>query len=195
MVAPARSLTARLPLLTLAVCALALGLLFTPPDLQDLLQFDRERIAADELWRLVTCHVVHYSPSHAARDVLSFLVLGTLLERESRRWTGFALIAAAMAVAPVLWFAEPALEHYRGLSALGFALLGALCASAFIRGRREALVAGLALTVALGWIAVQWMAPSPVDTSAAAVYTPVASAHLTGLMAGLVAASLLWSRL
>lgn len=193
MVAPPRSLSTRLPLVTVAVCAAALALSLAPPPLQALLQFDRERIAAGELWRLVTCHAVHYSPAHAARDIVGFAILGSLLEHECRPLTRLTLATASVAVPLALWIAEPTLGLYRGLSALDFALLGALCANGFIGRRRARLVAILAVAAALIWIGAQWIAPSSVGTSDITSYTPVASAHLVGLLAGLLVGVLCWS--
>ena len=190
MVAGTGPVTARLPVVTLAVCLTALALLGLPPSLQDLLQFDRPRIANGEVWRLVTCHAVHYAPEHAARDVAGFAVLGALLERESRAVMLSALAVAVIAVAFVLWVVEPDLGVYRGLSALVFTLLGTYCAVAPGRGSHPPTMAVVVLVAALLWIGVQWVSIGDPGIAGSTAYVPVASAHLAGLCVGVAAALL-----
>jgi membrane associated rhomboid family serine protease len=68
-----------------------------------------------EWWRLWTCHVVHYSASHAALNAAAALPVAVFV----RSWRCFAiwLLCAAPLVAIGVLLLEPAV-HYRGASAL-----------------------------------------------------------------------------
>lgn len=188
MVAATGPLIARLPLVTLAVCLTALALLAAPAAVTDCLQFHRPRIADGELWRLVTGHTVHYSAAQGLRDVLAFGILGWSLENDSRPALLRTLAAALITVPFVLWTVEGDLLLYRGLSALDYALLGALCARAVREGQKARLIGLSAFAAAVAWIGWQWVGMGATVDAApdADAFTPVPSAHLAGLLAGFV---------
>ena len=47
--------------------------------LLDALEYQRSAILSGELWRLVTCNLVHLGPAHLLLDLGVFLLLGFLL--------------------------------------------------------------------------------------------------------------------
>src|SRR5262249_40581548 len=90
------------------------------------LQYDRVAISDGELWRVVTGHFVHWSGEHLFWDVLALGVLGWLCEQEAPRRFLACLAVSAVAIPAILWFAEPRMAAYRGLSGLDSALFAML---------------------------------------------------------------------
>ena len=111
----------RLPVVSLLLSAAALGIALIP-HLAEQLQYQRSALAAGELWRLVTCHFTHWSAEHLLLDVLTLLALGAVCERLGRGRLLAALLASAFLIPSALWWLEPGLSTYRGLSGLGAAL-------------------------------------------------------------------------
>jgi rhomboid family GlyGly-CTERM serine protease len=114
----------------------------------DLLRYDRAAIAAGESWRLLTAHFVHLSFRHAALDLGGLLLLWALFARDLSpgRWAIVILTAAAV-IDYGLWFRDPRITWYLGLSGV---LHGVLAAAAVVRLRRGGLegwaLGGLLLT-------------------------------------------------
>jgi len=101
---------------------------------------------------LLGCHLVHWTPTHLAWDLTTFVVAGVVTERWRRDVYVLFLGAAALLVPPVVGLADPALTHYAGLSglvlgqvALGLAL-GLGCA---LRERQTLAAAALAVGLAV----------------------------------------------
>ena len=88
----------------------------------DWLQYDREAIAQGELWRLVTCHLVHFGLEHLVWDTAVFALLAVLCWRLGRVRCLVSLGAATLAIPAVLFVLQPGLPTYRGLSGLDSAL-------------------------------------------------------------------------
>jgi rhomboid family GlyGly-CTERM serine protease len=79
----------RLPWITATLAALFAAAWFLPAEM---LEYDRTRVAAGEVWRLLTGQLVHWTPRMAAFDVGMLLGLGVWLEvRGDRRLTAVAL--------------------------------------------------------------------------------------------------------
>ncbi|HYQ72854.1 MAG TPA: rhombosortase [Gammaproteobacteria bacterium] len=80
--------------------------------------FDRSAIARGEWWRLVTGHWVHSDPVHAGWDIAALLLLGILFEARLRWWLPGALLIGTFGVDIWLWWGDPALYFYCGLSGI-----------------------------------------------------------------------------
>ena len=86
-----------------------------------LLQYDRAAILQGEVWRLITGHFVHWTPSHLAWDLLAFIVLGAICLR--RRWLFASVVmTTALIVSTFLLVLCPEVTMYRGLSSIDSAL-------------------------------------------------------------------------
>jgi rhomboid family GlyGly-CTERM serine protease len=141
------------------------------------------------VYRLVTCHWLHWSTNHLAWDLAMFAVLGSLCERRSRgRFLG-SLLVSAVAIPLVVMVAHPELASYRGLSGIDSALFGLLVTEHFVAGARarnwgSAVMFGLMGAALFVKIALEMHAQANLfvsDTS----FTPVPLAHLVGALVGL----------
>ena len=163
------------------------------PDAADRLQFDRSDVSQHaSLWQFVTCHWTHWSASHLFWDCLALGVLASLCERENRA-RFLACVAIAVPVIPlILWFTEPWMLTYRGLSGIDSALFALLVTilmqDAVRRADRLGVVlgglvfAGFACKVGYEFLAGQTVF---VD-SAASGMVPVPMAHVVGAIIGLL---------
>ena len=90
--------------------------------------FDRIAIGEGEWWRLLTAHWVHGDTSHAGWDIGALFLLGILFESKLQGRLLLVLLAATAAVDAWLWWGEPALNFYCGLSGIlnGLMILGLL---------------------------------------------------------------------
>jgi rhomboid family GlyGly-CTERM serine protease len=178
----------RLPLVTTVIALLAVVVSASPPASMSL-QFDREAVLRGELWRVITCHVTHWTFDHFTWDVLTFALLGVIAEATGRRRFAACLVLSGVTVPlPVSW-AHPELETYRGLSGIDSALFALVLADLFRRGvvgRVLATAAGLALASKIGF---EWATGQTVfvDTGAEAPFAPVPIAHAAGAAMGLIA--------
>ena len=161
----------------------------------NLLQYDREAIAQGQLWRPITCHLVHFGLEHFAWDAAVFVLLAVLCWRLGWKRCLASLAAATLAIPAVLWILQPELPSYRGLSGLDSALYAT---AAVALGRRL-----WADTVdaprrrppsARSWRSSPRSPTSwrPVRRSSwtppASGFVPVPLAHATGGLAGMLAA-------
>ena len=174
------------PLLLAATAAV----LFLVPGARAALEYDRTAVAAGEVWRLATCHLVHASLEHLLWDVGAVLALGLVVA--SRGPKLFLLVAggSGIVIPLAVHFALPGLATYCGLSGIASALFAAfavtLLAEAF-RERRWGLVGATSL------LAVAFVAKVVFEAStgtavfvplATAALVPVPLAHLLGAAAG-----------
>jgi len=88
--------------------------------------YDRAAIAGGEWWRLFTGHWVHSDLAHAGWDISALLLLGGLFEARLKWRLPLALLAASMGVDAWLWWGDPWLNYYCGLSGIlnGLLVLG-----------------------------------------------------------------------
>ena len=104
-----------------AICLFGLPALFLAafPQLAPAFVFDRNAIAAGELWRLWTGHWVHFSSSHLWWNLAALTPIGTWLETERPGLLlRFSIIGAPL-LSLGLWFLDPHMLTYGGLSGLG----------------------------------------------------------------------------
>lgn len=136
----------------LLVVVLCLALLLWPQALASL-RWERQAIAHGEWWRLLSCHLVHLSPSHAGFNLLGLFVLFELLGEVLawQDWLSLALVSA-LGLSLGLLLLSPSVEWYAGLSGLLHGLWAGAALSAWLRTRKRwwALVL-LGLLLKLAW--------------------------------------------
>jgi len=150
------------------------------------LRFDRQGIEASEYWRLLTGHFVHLGWGHLVMNLLGLLLVWLLCGRcfGIRSWY-LVLLLTLIGIDLGLWFLDPDVEWYVGLSGLLHGLLTAGLLASFLAGSRDALLLGLLVAGKILWEQVSGPLPGSQGLAGAAV---VVDAHLYGALAGAAAA-------
>lgn len=173
----------RAPILTILFCGLAGVLALLPPQVQAGLYFDRQHLAAGHWIGLLSGHWLHADTAHLAWNVIALLVLGSLVERQSRRLLAGSILAGTAGVDLLLLSPLSELARYCGLSGVLNSLLGV---ALFLQWRetRSWTVLPVALLCILK-IAVEIALGQSLFTDIS--WPPYAPAHLAGLLATPVA--------
>lgn len=93
------------------------------PSLRPVLLYDRAGLAAGEFWRLWTGHLVHFGWPHFFVDAGLLAILGWSGERPYPSFTRWGLLLMPPFISAVIWWFDPTMERYGGLSALNLGLL------------------------------------------------------------------------
>ena len=186
-----------LPWVSLLV-PIAACLVYFWPNADSWLEYDRAAVAGGQFWRVVTCHLTHFSADHLFWDAVAFAVLSVVCElRWPRAWAA-CLVLAALTIPPVVLAVQPEIAAYRGLSGLDsalFVLLGIqLCRESLRQGRSlRAGLAAAALTLLIAKIGFEVLSGSTLFVDArAAGFVPVPLAHGVGALAAVAAVVLFW---
>jgi len=148
------------------------------------LRYDRAAIAAGEVWRVFTGHLVHLGLGHLLLNAAGLALVALLVGRELRvrSWLA-ALLVCALATSAGLWWLAPEVAWYVGLSGVLHGLLVTGLARAIRNGHARALHATLLglVVLKLGWeqyagatAGTAWLSGGPV----------VVDAHLFGAAGG-----------
>jgi rhomboid family GlyGly-CTERM serine protease len=159
------------------------------------LRFDRAGITGGEYWRLLTGHLVHLGWGHLALNVLGLFLVWSICGRafSARGWCVVLLLVLAGTDAG-LWFLDPQLEWYVGLSGLLHGMLMAGIVALLLKGSRDLLLLGLLVAAKVIWEQLIGPLPGSEGLAGAAV---VVNAHLYGALAGVAAVVLTrvrWNR-
>lgn len=148
--------------------------------------FDRGAVADGEVWRLLTAHFVHSDGSHLVLNVLGLLLIGaiftTLLDRLPLHF-----VTCVAVIDGWIWFLEPQLQQYCGLSGVLYGLLAAALLIAFRQGRGRWIILTVGF-VGLGKLMVElssgWVIVDHMD------WPVLPGAHAAGIGAGILFAIL-----
>src|SRR5258706_11762672 len=144
------------------------------------LQYERSAIVAGEWWRLLTAHWVHLGTRHLLLDAAGLVLLWVLYARELRPLTWLLVLFGATGVIDAgLWWGQPQLQWYLGLSGLLHAFWSAGAAGAALR--RNAL-GYLMLGILATKLAVEQYPGGSVVTAA---FPVVRASHWYGAVGGL----------
>ena len=157
---------------------------------RELLAYDRQALAAGELWRLLSGHFVHLGWSHLFLNLAGLSLVMWLVGYafDVRRW----VIITALSIAAIdagLWLLDVQLDWYVGLSGLLHGLLAAGLFVGLARRDREALILAVFVLAKLGWEQLVGPLPGSESTSGGAV---IVNAHLYGAAGGALGAVLCW---
>jgi rhomboid family GlyGly-CTERM serine protease len=148
------------------------------------LRYARDGLAAGEIWRLVTGHLVHLGPSHMIMNVAALGVLAWVFARllsGTDWWAG--CLAAALTIDAGLYFVSTGVAWYVGLSGVLHGVWALACVRAWQGSRPEAIV--FTALIAIKLIYEAWQGPVPL-THAVAAGPVVAVAHLYGAAGGAI---------
>jgi rhomboid family GlyGly-CTERM serine protease len=175
--------------MTLAIfaAAVAIGL---APSAAEWLQYDRDAVESGQVWRIVTCHLTHWSLDHFLWDAAALVALGSCCERESRSRTLACIAASAVLIPLVVWAVLPDMPTYRGLSGIDSALFVLLAVllirdSLTERDWHRILVYSLVVAGFLGKIGFELVTSTTLFVdSRGSEMVPVALAHIVGAAVG-----------
>lgn len=174
----------------IALLAVAQGL---GPELIAKLRYERTAIAAGEWWRLLTGQLVHLNATHLAMNLVALVLLWGLYVTDARprEWLLIAL-GAFLATGLGLWFLEPDLAWYVGLSG---ALHGLWAGGGIACRKRWPLESSVTLVLLVGKLILEaWQ--GPVSGLLGASLPVITAAHRYGALGGGAAALALgvWRR-
>jgi rhomboid family GlyGly-CTERM serine protease len=172
-----------------SVVLIALILLFSGETGREWLRFERSGIAAGELWRLLTGHLVHLGVSHTVLNLAGLVLVWFLVGRafDWKQWL-WVMAGSVVAIDLGLWFGAPSLEWYVGLSGLLHGMLGAGIVAGIAARSGEALILAVVVAGKLAWEQFAGPLPGSETTSGGAV---IVDAHLYGVIGGTVVAAML----
>lgn len=106
-----------LPIWTLIIITLSIfGFFFE--NISSILIYDRSALIEGEYWRLVSVHLVHFSPTHLTFNIMAFAVAGWLIEKRAYPKFGLLLFLMALSISISLLLFKPELRYYGGISGL-----------------------------------------------------------------------------
>jgi rhomboid family GlyGly-CTERM serine protease len=170
----------RLGIALVAVLALPWLLLAGGAPWTAALRYERLALHDGEWWRLISAHWVHLGARHLVLDSAGLVLLWALYARElrPRDWLLVA-IGATAAIDAGLWWAQPQVQWYVGLSGLLHGAWAAGAVAAALRQGRWGWLMPALLALKL-WLE-QRAGTSLLDEQ----FPVVTSAHLYGALAGL----------
>ncbi len=124
------------PWFYLAVLALALVIQLFPA-WRGALIYERDALAAGELWRAWTGHLVHFGWPHFGADTALLLIIGWTIGREFPRASWLGLLLLPPFISAAVYWTDPAMQRYAGLSAVNLGLLLLLAARGWKGDRRD----------------------------------------------------------
>jgi len=148
------------------------------------LEYHRDKIAAGELWRILTGHLVHTNTWHMLLNLTSLLFIGLLFGTllSAKVWIA-AFVFCSLAVSAAYWFIATQFIIYVGLSA---ALYGVIIIGALEDFNDNKLIAGSLLIIVTGRVIWQQFDGAS-DSLADMVDSRVAiESHLYGIVSGYV---------
>lgn len=178
--------TFRAEWLVLSMVGMAALATFFAPELSGVLLYDRQRIAAGEVWRLLTGHLVHFSAGHLRWNLLALGLMAILLPMKSIRLLTATGIAA-LTISVGLYFGDTTMDYYGGLSGLVTALIAfaLLNLARLDRHRRSLAITGLSL-LALKLMWEGTTANSLFVNLSESDIRPSLLAHVVGYVTGLI---------
>jgi rhomboid family GlyGly-CTERM serine protease len=169
----------------IAVTLLILALEVTGDAGRQLLSLHWPEVAQGQVWRLLTGHFVHLGLSHALLNIaglgLVWYLVGSVFGRSA--WSIIAF-SSAFAIDLGLWFFEPDLAWYVGLSGVLHGLLAAGLIGTLPTRRFEFWALAVVLIVKIGYEQLAGPMPGSEATSGGPV---VVGAHLYGAIGGAIA--------
>ena len=177
---------------------IALGLLSVAatllPGARTALEWQRAALDGGQGYRLLTAHLSHLGPYHLLFNLLGLLLISELL---LECWRGVDIgslsLASALGTSALLWYGEPGLQWYMGLSGLLHGLWAGAALTGWLQQRsRLHLPALMALAAKL-----LWLNAGTADIPLGPAIPVVAVAHVYGAASGLAWAVLrrVWRRL
>lgn len=178
--------------LSLSITLLMIGLSLLGAQAESLLEFNREKIAQGEYWRLLSSNLVHYGFPHMIMNAAALLLIGGSFLRELslKAYLGLLLITALAVNLGTLQF-NPELSYYRGFSG---ALHGLLVAGLLLNRLRNPWLSYLGVALVLAKIIHEHQADFQANQLQELLPVAVAvDSHMYGAISGLVFFAISWT--
>jgi rhomboid family GlyGly-CTERM serine protease len=164
-----------------------------------LLQYDRNAIAAGQLWRLLSGHWLHWSLDHLWWCTLVLVLTGGLCEHLCRKGFMASLIAASLIIPTTAWLLMPEMLLYRGLSGLDstvfvFSAVWLTRTKCDQRDWRGFFLFAVLCMLFLAKLLYEVVTGHAFFAKADGIFTPVPLVHLVGGMVGAVMAFIFWKK-
>jgi rhomboid family GlyGly-CTERM serine protease len=151
----------------------------------DFFIYDRALISRGELWRAWTGHVVHFGSSHILWNLAVFLPVGIWLERLRPGLTRGFYVVCPLFISIALWFLDPTLFRYAGLSGLATGMLVLLAGLQLERRPQEPAWLWWSVLILVGTkIGVELFSGKPLLVSGFTDIRTVPLAHIFGAGCG-----------
>lgn len=149
------------------------------------LRYDRDAIAAGQLWRLVSCHLVHLNAWHMLMNLTGFTMCWYFFnDLLTRRIVWLWLFVSTLGVGLAFYVIDTDLGWYVGLSGI---LHGLLILCLLLGWRGNPVLHSLVLTVVVGRLVWEHLPGYDVDYLRAVIDGRVyVNAHLYGSVIGAV---------
>ncbi|HEY8995742.1 MAG TPA: rhombosortase [Lacunisphaera sp.] len=93
------------------------------PGSREHLLYDRAAIAGGDWWRIWTGHLVHFGWPHLVVDAGLLLIVGWIAEKDYPRFMRIALLLMPAFISASMFWLEPGMARYGGLSAFNLGVL------------------------------------------------------------------------
>ena len=104
--------------------ALATLLVFFLPDAEAVCEFQTGVTLLTQWFQVMTCHLAHWSADHLMWDLVMFVLMGAICEKQNRGLYSVVLVASAVLIPLMVVQLDPGIDSYRGLSGVDTALFG-----------------------------------------------------------------------
>lgn len=112
----------KIPILTFSIVLICI-VSFISPEIASILIYSREAILTGEVWRLFSCHWVHFTGYHLLYNLVVFVAVGFILEKEYYYQLLFIYFFSALAISTALLVLKPDMIFYGGLSGIAICLI------------------------------------------------------------------------
>ncbi len=179
----------QIPITLFLTCAVLL--LHTATTLQPAFSLHFDDLTFVGSYRILTCHLLHWSTDHLVWDVAVFAFLGACCELRCQQRLAWTLLVSALVIPLCIIYGLPQIDSYRGLSGLDTALFGLLVSSLLLEKVRERDSTGTAIhSILLVGLAGKTLFEAFTQTNifvSDLSFTPVPLAHFLGGTIGLAA--------
>ncbi len=176
-----------LPWRTLLLTGLALALYLWAGAAPEAWVYDRLAISQGEWWRLISGHWVHSDLEHAVWDIGALLALGLLFEPRSKGEVLSSLALGTLGIDLWLWYVEPSLAYYCGLSGI----LNGLLALGLVRWWQEDRHPLIGMTGLGAVLKIAWEMAAGEALLTSTTWPSVPEVHAVGFVCGLLMSVLL----
>lgn len=172
-----------MPLLPVIIAITSIIVMISPA-LSSLYIYDRELVLSGEVWRLITCHLVHFSSSHLFYNLCGLLLPSWYAWRSGYRKVDIVILSAALAISGSSILFEPNMARYGGLSGIANALI-VFVACRGMSDRSGKIWWFMLLTVCCGNTLYEVVtARTSLASVADTPFVPATNVHVVGALAG-----------